>query len=184
MPFPKRYAEIAHKLRVPLGFAVAAAYLILARPSWRSLAWGGAIALLGLVFRAWAAGHLAKNETLAASGPYAHVRNPLYVGSLITAAGFALAGRNLAVAGALAVYFLFFFLPVVEEEERHLRKLFPEYAEYERRVPKFWPRLARQGGAAQEFRWAIYHRNREYQAVASSLAAMAILLLKAWLGGS
>lgn len=184
MPFPKRYAEIAHKLRVPLGFVVAGSYLILARPSWRSLAWGMSVALIGLAFRAWAAGHLAKNELLATSGPYAHVRNPLYVGSLITAAGFAVAGRNLLVAGALAVYFLFFFLPVVEEEECHLRKLFPEYAGYARRVPKFWPRLSTDGCPPKPFRWPLYHKNREYQAVAASLAAMAVLLAKAWLGGN
>lgn len=184
MPFPKRYAEIAHKLRVPLGFLVAGSYLILARPSWPSIAWGGAATLAGLLFRAWAAGHLAKNESLTASGPYAYVRNPLYLGSLLTAAGFAVAGRNLAVAGALAIYFIFFFLPVVEEEERHLRKLFPEYEEYARRVPKFRPRLSREGCAERPFRWALYQKNREYQAMAASLAAMAILLAKMWVAGS
>ena len=183
MAFPKRYAEIAHKLRVPLGFVVAGSYLILARPSWQSIAWGGAATLAGLLFRAWAAGHLAKNESLATSGPYAHVRNPLYVGSLLTAAGFAVAGRNLAVACALAIYFIFFFLPVVEEEERHLRKLFPEYAEYARRVPKFLPRLSTEGCPERPFRWALHQKNREYQAVAASLAAMAILLAKMWMSG-
>ena len=40
--------------------------------------------------RAWAAGHLAKNSQLARSGPYASVRNPLYIGTLLVAAGLVL----------------------------------------------------------------------------------------------
>lgn len=182
MPFPKRYAEIAHKLRVPLGFVVAASYLVLARPSWRSLAWGMAVAMLGLAIRAWAAGHLAKNQLLTTSGPYAHVRNPLYVGSLVMAAGFAVAGRHAAVGGVLAVYFVFFLLPVVEEEERHLRKLFPGYEEYARRVPKFWPRLRSDCGAARPFEFSLYLKNREYEALGAGCIAAAVLIGKIWMG--
>jgi len=183
MPFPKRYAEIAHKLRVPFGFVVAACYLILARPGWGSLGWGMALALVGLVFRAWAAGHLAKNELLTTSGPYAHVRNPLYVGSLIMATGFAVAGRHAAVGAVLAAYFVMFLLPVVEEEERHLRKLFPGYQDYARRVPKFWPRLRSAGAAGRRFEFSLYWKNREYEALGAGLIVAVVLLIKLTLLG-
>lgn len=182
MPFPKRYAEIAHRLRVPLGFVVAGSYLLLARPSWQSLAWGMSVAVIGLAIRAWAAGHLAKNQLLTTSGPYAHVRNPLYVGSLVMAAGFAVAGRHWAVGGVLAVYVLFFLLPVVEEEERHLRKLFPGYEDYARRVPKFWPRLRGGDVADRQFELSLYLKNREYEALGAGCIAAAGLMVKIWMG--
>lgn len=178
MPFPKRYAEIAHKLRVPLGFAVAGSYLVLARPSWRSLAWGMAVAVLGLAIRAWAAGHLAKNQLLTTSGPYAHVRNPLYVGSLAMAAGFAVAGMHAAVGAVLAVYFVLFLLPVVEEEERHLRKLFPGYEDYARRVPKFLPRVRGGEASGRRFAFSLYWKNREYEALGAGVLAVIVLVIK------
>src|SRR5204863_6444290 len=86
--FPKPYADIVAKLRVPCGFALAAAFLWLSQPTFLSLAAGLPVSILGLGLRAWAAGHLEKNTTLTESGPYAWVRNPLYIGTLTAAAGF------------------------------------------------------------------------------------------------
>ena len=83
------YSEVAKRLRLPLGFLFGIAYLVFARPTPLTLAVGGAIALIGVVVRAWASGHISKNERLATSGPYAHTRNPLYFGSFLIAAGFA-----------------------------------------------------------------------------------------------
>jgi len=178
MRFPKRYAEAAARVRVPAGFAVLAACWLLARPSWLSLAGGGAVALAGLLLRGWAAGHLKKNEALTATGPFGYTRNPLYIGTLIAAAGFALAAAHWAVPLLLGAFFLFLYLPVIQEEESHLRQLFPEYAHYAERVPRFWPRLrgARRGGG--RFRFSVYRRNREFEAAAGFLAVMALLALK------
>ena len=75
------YSEVAKRLRLPLGFILGITYLIFARPTPLTLAVGGAIALIGVLVRAWASGHISKNERLATSGPYAHTRNPLYFGS-------------------------------------------------------------------------------------------------------
>ena len=87
------YSEMAKKLRLPLGFVFGIAYLIWARPTVLTLAVGGAIAFVGVVVRAWASGHIVKNRRLAVSGPYAHTRNPLYFGSFLIAAGFAIAAH-------------------------------------------------------------------------------------------
>src|SRR4051812_27613666 len=92
--FPKAYADFAQRLRAPSGFVLAAAFAFWCAPSPESLAWGVAVSIAGLVLRGWAAGHLAKNQTLATSGPYAHTRNPLYVGTLLVAAGLAIAARQ------------------------------------------------------------------------------------------
>lgn len=178
MGFPKRYAEIAARSRVPAGFAVVVVFLAMARPSWFSLAAGAAIAVLGLALRAWAAGHLAKYEKLSTSGPFAHLRNPLYVGTLIVGAGFAVAGARLGIGLLLVAFFVMLYLPVIEEEESYLRQKFPEYAAYERHVPRLWPKLSRQGSPGACFRLDLYVRNQEYQAFAGFLVVMAVLVTK------
>ena len=68
--FPKPYADFVARLRVPSGFLLAAAFAWFAQPSVRSLIYGLPISVAGLALRAWAAGHLAKNQRLATSGPF------------------------------------------------------------------------------------------------------------------
>ena len=96
--FPKPYADFVARLRVPGGFLLAAAFLWLSAPTPASLVSGLPVSVLGLVLRAWAAGHLAKNEQLATGGPYAWVRNPLYLGTLVVAAGLSIAARSYGLA--------------------------------------------------------------------------------------
>ena len=176
--FPKAYADAVARLRVPFGFVLVAAFALLAHPTTASLAWGLPVSLLGLLLRAWAAGHLAKNQRLAVSGPYSHVRNPLYLGTALVAAGLALAAQRWALGGLFAAVFALVYLPAIELEEQHLRKLFPEYADYALRVPMLRPRLKRAGGG-ERFRWRLYWKNEEYQAALGLLAGAAWLVWKA-----
>ena len=172
--FPKPYADAVAKLRVPGGFLMVAAFLWLSAPTWTSLACGLPVSALGLALRAWAAGHLEKNRALAESGPYAYVRNPLYIGTLAVAAGFVIASRRWELGVLFAAVFLLIYLPVVELEEQHLRSLFPEYADYAKRVPRLWPAAGKRGG--KRFQWAVYLRNQEYQALAGFLIGAAVLI--------
>jgi protein-S-isoprenylcysteine O-methyltransferase Ste14 len=181
--FPKPYADMVARLRVTCGFVLVAAFAWFSRPDARSLAWGLPVSALGLVLRAWATGHVEKNIRLAESGPYAYVRNPLYLGTLLVAAGFAIASRQWLLALLFAVVFLFIYLPAIELEEQHLRKLFPEFATYSERVSALWPTF----GAVQRperFRWALYVRNREYQALMGFLAGALYLAARVLLHGS
>jgi len=175
--FPKPYADAVAKLRVPVGFVLVIAFWFLATPTWGSLAVGVPVSLAGLALRAWAAGHLEKNQNLANGGPYAYVRNPLYLGTLTVAAGFAIAARRWELAALFGAVFFLIYFPVVELEEQHLGKLFPEYAEYASRVPKLIPRF---GGVSsgEQFRWEQYRRNREYEALAGFVIGVAALCWK------
>jgi len=182
--FPKPYADAVAKLRVPCGFVLVAAFLWLSTPTLGSLAWGFPVSTLGLALRAWAAGHLEKNTTLADGGPYAYVRNPLYIGTLMTAAGLVIASRRWELGVLFAAVFLLIYLPVVELEEQHLRSLFPEYVDYAHRVPKLLPNLLRanlanDGSSPKRFRWSIYMRNQEYQALLGFLVGATVLAWKA-----
>ena len=174
--FPKPYADQVARLRVPGGFLLVAAFAFFARPSPASLAWGLPLSVFGLAIRAWAAGHLAKNQRLAQSGPYAFTRNPLYLGTLLVALGLVIAARSVLLGLLFAAVFFLIYLPVIELEEQHLRSLFPEYELYAQRVPALWPRL---GTFAGKFEPRLYWKNQEYQALLGFIAGAGWLVWRA-----
>ena len=149
MLFPKPYADAVARLRVPSGFLIVIVFAWFSSPTPLSMAVGIPLSLLGLALRAWAAGCLAKNRELATGGPYAYTRNPLYIGTLLVAAGLAIASRSPGLAVLFAAVFLLVYLPVIQNEEQHLRKIFPEYAAYAERVPALIPRLS--AGSRKKF---------------------------------
>ncbi len=177
--FPKPYADFVARLRVPCGFVLVAAFAWFSHPGARSLVYGLPLSLAGLVVRAWAAGNLAKNQALATSGPYAYTRNPLYLGTLLVAAGLAIAARSAGLGALFAVVFLGIYLPVIELEQQHLHSIFPEYAAYAARVPMLVPRLTA-AGERRAFEWALYIKNREYEAAAGFAAGALFLFWKAF----
>ena len=138
------------------------------------------ISVLGLSLRAWAAGHLAKDRQLATTGPYAYIRNPLYAGTLLVAAGIVIASRSIWLGIIFIAVFASVYLPAIELEEQHLRKIFPEYATYAARIHRFIPSAKWRGREAQ-FSPALYLRNEEYKACAGFLLALAWLLSKRWI---
>jgi protein-S-isoprenylcysteine O-methyltransferase Ste14 len=172
------WSEAARHNRVPLGFVLAGVYLWRAHPSWQSLALGSIIILPGLGLRALASGHLRKNVEITGSGPYAYVRNPLYLGSLILAAGFTVAARDWWVAGAMLAFFLGVYLPVILSEEAWLRANFPAFEDYARRVPRLWPRFGREGAAPGGFSRELYLQHREYNALLGAVAMLGVLVVK------
>ncbi len=177
--FPKPYADAVARLRVPSGFLIAIIFAWFSNPTAVSLAAGAPVSLLGLALRAWAAGCLAKNQSLATGGPYAHLRNPLYAGTLLVASGLVIAARSPLLAAITAAVFLLVYLPVIQLEEQHLRRLFPEFAGYAETVPALWPRWRVPGRKkTNPFRWKLYLKNQEYNAGAGFAAGMLYLILK------
>lgn len=138
------------------------------------------ISVLGLLLRAWAAGHLAKDQQLATTGPYAYMRNPLYFGTLLVAAGIVIASRSIWLGIIFIAVFVAVYLPAIELEEQHLREIFPEYSSYAARVHRFLPSAKWQGREARISR-ALYVRNEEYKASLGFLLALTWLILKRWM---
>ncbi|MBZ5622736.1 MAG: isoprenylcysteine carboxylmethyltransferase family protein [Acidobacteriia bacterium] len=177
--FPKPYADLVARLRVPSGFLIVIVFAWLSQPTAGSLAVGLPISVLGLGLRAWAAGSLAKNRQLATGGPYAYTRNPLYVGTLLVATGLVIACRSLWLGVLFAAVFLLVYLPVIQLEEQHLRRLFPEYAAYAAQVPALFPRLRPLPQRnPNPFQVALYLTNKEYHAGVGLAAGMLFLLWK------
>lgn len=162
------YAEWAARWRVPLHFLLAVLVVGLARPTPGLLAAGTFLVVIGLGVRAWAAGHLRRDIPLTVSGPYAHLRHPLYLGTAFILAGFAVASGRAGLAVLVGLYFVLLFVPVMRREERQRRGVSPElYAAYAARVPALLPRLrpADGGGpAGARFDARFYLRNREWRA--------------------
>ena len=177
---PSRY-------RVPAGWVLGTLLVLLARPSLLSLALGLPLLFAGEAVRLWASGHIEKTKCLATGGPYAHSRNPLYVGSLVMAFGVAVACASPWVVLAVAAYFLAFYPSVMREEAAFLAQKFPaEYAEWAAAVPLFWPRPVPAGQRGSRFEWSRVRLNREWRtAAALPLVAVLLLLLphlRRWLG--
>ena len=173
------WSRVARRIRVPLGFAFAVLYFWLAHPTWLFLSLSALLIVPGLLIRALASGHVRKNEALATSGPYAHTRNPLYVGSLLIGIGFAVAARSWWVGAVLVVMFFAIYMPVIRGEEKFLREKFPEFDEYAKRVPRMFPRIAPHRPADDgRFSLALYRQHREYNALVGALAMMVGLVVK------
>src|SRR3990172_799201 len=169
----KGWAAWAARWRVPVGFGLGVAYLVFSRPTFRLLMVGGAVALLGLLLRAYAAGCLEKNRILAMGGPYAYTRNPLYLGSFILGMGFAVAGGSWALGAVLLSVFLLVYWPVMRREEDFLQRRFGDaYRRYREKVPLFILSGRRMPEAGPGFRWELYRRNREYAAALGYVGAI------------
>jgi len=171
---------IAQKLRVPLGFLVAAAVLYFAKPTWISIVAGLPLAVIGIVFRALAAGVIKKDSTLAVTGIYSLTRSPLYLGSALIAIGFAIMSADEIAATLLAVPFVLIYPRVILREEDHLECLFPnEFRKYKATVPRFFPRLTLHPQLT--FSFDQYLANREYNTAMGFVGAVALFLVKRWL---
>ena len=175
--------KIARRVRVPLGFVVAAIFLAFARPSWPTLAWSLLLVLPGLWLRGYAAGYVKKNAELTRTGPYAYTRNPLYLGSMSIAAGFAVAAGRWWLVVLLVGMFLAIYVPTILSEEAFLLGAFPSFEEYARKVPRLLPRLTAArfddiGGEGGRFSTERYLHHREYNALMGAVAIYAALTLR------
>lgn len=175
------WQRIARRIRVPLGFAFAVFYLLLAHPTRITLLYSLVLVLPGLWLRAYASGYVKKNSELAVTGPYAYTRNPLYLGSMLMAFGFAAASHSWTILIVLAVLFFAIYLPTIRSEEEFLRGAFPAFAEYAARVPRLLPRLTPARVSQLEsgaFSSALYMRHREYNALIGVAALYVALALR------
>ena len=147
---------------------------------WAAYGAGVALVALGEVVRFWSAGYISKDAEIATGGPYAHVRNPLYFGSLLLAIGYGLVS-GLGVWGVLltVALFLVFHLAAIFYEEKFLTNKFGQpYLEYVKRVPRLlpspWPKTTGTG----RFEWAQSLKNREQTSALFALIFVLLLSLR------
>jgi protein-S-isoprenylcysteine O-methyltransferase Ste14 len=174
-------AQILARWRVRLGYLLAILVLWVSRPVPRSILYGAILGAIGLFVRARAAGYLHKQQVLTVTGPYAHTRNPLYLGSAILALGVAFAANSWIAGMILFAYFATVYSVVMRREEQELRQLHGDaFDEYARTVPLFLPRLTSAKlptASSGAFSFAQYKKNQEYRAAIGFLLLLIVFVV-------
>jgi protein-S-isoprenylcysteine O-methyltransferase Ste14 len=174
----ERLLSVLVRYRVLGAFVLSVIFFMVARPNGLSVASGLLISLTGVALRTWASGHIEKGRSLATTGPYSLLRNPLYLGSFLMGLGVCIMGRNPLMTAVFLVLFPVVYLRKIDDEERHLLGKFGrEFEEYQARTPKILPRTLRPvpGGV---FDWDLVLRHREYQVWLGLAAVTALLAFK------
>jgi hypothetical protein len=141
----------------------------------------------GVWLRAYAAGYVRKNAELTLTGPYAYTRNPLYLGSMMIAFGFAAAAASWIILVALAVLFAVIYIPTIQSEEGYLREHFAGFDEYAAKVPRLLPRLtpaafpANENASGGRFSVEQWRHHREYNALMGAVAIYLALAVRLFL---
>ena len=182
-----RWQRIARRIRVPLGFVFAGVFLWLAEPTWKTMLLSLLLVVPGVWLRAYAAGYVRKNAELTRTGPYAYTRNPLYLGSMMIAFGFAVGAASWIIFIALAVLFAAIYIPTIQGEEGYLREHFAGFDEYAGKVPRLLPRLtaaefpANANASGGRFSAEQWRHHREYNALMGAGAIYLALAVRLFL---
>ncbi len=108
-------------------------------PTWPGIL----LCFFGATLRYWASGFLRKDSRPAVGGPYAFVRNPLYLGTYLMAVGTALAIENGWLLGAVTVLFAIIYHYIILDEETKLERIFgTPYLTYKKLSARFFPNPA------------------------------------------
>jgi len=166
------------------------------RPTYLSVAVGLIPIAAGQALRVWAAGHLVKNRRLTATGPYAHVKNPLYLGAILIVIGFCIVGmppwtlsltprdpRVILYLVFIAAFFLYYMPRKMKIEGDRLRKIYGDaYTSYERSVPDMLPRFTPyRSGDHTRWTWAQTVDNSEHGTIMSLGVGLGLMLVRTWL---
>ena len=188
----KSFRERIFSLRsyTPIPFLLA--MVVFAQPTALTMAVGFVLAAAGESVRFWGVayagsltrvtGNVGAPEVIVA-GPFARVRNPLYVGNVLTYVGIGIMSNALFpwLLIAALVWFSFQYYHIVKAEEEFLEKEFgPVYLEFKRNVPRFIPRLSVyinpiQSKQLSDWKEALHSERRTFQALSLVMGILIVL---------
>lgn len=165
-------------------FVLIVLLIIYARPQVHFFIGGLTFILIGEAFRLWAAGHLSKNREVTTTGPYAYVKNPLYIGTFLVMIGFCLLARQwvILVVG-LAIFFVYYAPFKKKREADRLREIFGAvWDEYDRRVPDYIPRFSPyEKKGRHHWKWSRVVSNSEHETAIAAMTGVVILAVRLFL---
>lgn len=168
------------KIRLLLAWGSIPILLYFSHMNDRTFRWGIVVLVLGELIRFWALGFVEKKgQKLARSGPYAFVRNPLYVGNFFLGLGVAVIVGNWVILALFLAGFLGIYTGTIRGEEKHLREMFGKpYEDYCQNVPSFLPRLTPYPAPEKDsFLWSRIIKHHEYITVAGILLMVMMIHL-------
>jgi protein-S-isoprenylcysteine O-methyltransferase Ste14 len=163
--------------RVPV-FVGAFLLLLFAKPEPIGMGVGMILIMMGEVIRIWAAGHLQKNEFLTVTGPYAYVKNPLYIGTILITAGFCIFADNIYMLAAATFAFCFHYIPYKKKVEGdRLKKIFgSQYVDYDEKVPEYVPRRTPYSNEKARWQFRNFIENSEEGILLILIAGIVLIL--------
>ncbi len=151
----------------------------LARPRAGWFIFGAVFAVMGEGLRLWAAGHLRKNKQLTTTGPYAYVKNPLYIGTLLITIGYSAMAVNIWIMVAGFVWFFIYYAPYKkrQESEKLIGSFGDAWKEYDRAVPDYFPRCRPYPGrGTNQWSWDVVKENSEHETAVAVFVGFAVML--------
>jgi protein-S-isoprenylcysteine O-methyltransferase Ste14 len=166
------------RLRVPLAIVAIVAAFPFLRQEW--LVAGFVVSMVGEFIQLWSFASLDKNSDLAIRGPYAMVRNPMYLGRYFILLGFLMLLGQWWVLAVYTVGYWFYMDTRVEREESHLRPIFgARYEEYCAHVRRFVPGPPLSGQPVAYWNWTLFRQNNALANLLGTLVVWAIVAV--WL---
>ena len=168
------------KIRLLLAWGSIPILLFYSHMNDQSFRWGIVLMVIGELIRFWALGFVEKKgRKLATSGPYAFVRNPLYVGNFFLGLGVAVIVWNWVILLLFLAGFLGIYTGTIRGEEKHLREMFGKpYEDYCKNVPSFLPRLTPYAAPEKDsFLWSRIIKHHEYITVAGIFLILMLIHL-------
>jgi protein-S-isoprenylcysteine O-methyltransferase Ste14 len=169
--------------KIPL-FIGALLLVIFAKPSKPGMMIGIILIVIGEGIRIWAAGHLQKNEALTVTGPYAYVKNPLYIGSILISTGFCILADNIYLLAASTFMFCFHYIPYKKKVEGdRLKKIFgSQFEDYDQKVPDYIPRRMPYSSQKSRWRFGNFIENSEEGILMIIIAGILLILSRPFWG--
>ncbi len=173
---PTIYPKIG-KYRLLFSYIIALATILVAHKP--LLFYGLIFVALGALLRLWAAGYIVKRRELATGGPYAFTRNPLYLGSFVSALGNVIMVHNWPLMLVFLTGFAVFYGCTIKSEEAFLENEFgAEFDRYRQTVPVFIPRRI---GVSSGFSWKLALANGEIKTLIYTALIVCLLFLAAYI---
>jgi len=173
----KKARKTLLKIRVPLFLAA----LVLLVPNIKPnlFLWGFLVTLFGSLFQSWCFGALDKNKSLAIQGPYAFVRNPMYLGRFFLLFGCLLLVGHIWLLAVFSLFYYLYMVNRVKREEAHLIGVFGEkYRAYCREVNRFLPNFGgAHAGNIRFFKWGLFRQNHGHWNFLAVLASYSVFCL-------
>lgn len=178
-PFAQRFKHVTVKT-VPVYLAIAV-LIVFARPVLTWFLPGVFLLATGEVLRVWAAGHLMKTKEVTTTGPYAHVKNPLYLGTLLILVGFCFMASSIILLITGLAVFIIYYAPFKKkrESERLLNKFGSAWSEYDQAVPDYFPRFSSYSKrGSRQWSRELFFENSEDGTLLAVILGTSILLLR------